>query len=920
MKGINYIITGIYPKLSLLLIILLNGYTGRSQDRDLIADTLENGFTYFIKPVENSGGTIYMDLIIRAGYNNQMNGQYELAHFVEHQPVKEFLNGLYTNKSIFNKALESDSLYFNGRTANDRTIFYFHYPSSNPEFTEKGLDFFSELLSGNKKLNPIFFEAEKGAFYQEIALSKIGMNPFHKQLINAVYSDCYKKPVVPDSLWTHIQNYSLNETEEFLNKWYQPELSSLIILGEIEDVKDLQIKIQEYFSSSKKSLPIKQERCDETLTTKPPKFQVIKNKDIEVDGNVEVSFHLYKNELPLMNGLSKIQWDFLKPILIQAININLWNDFEYYNSPTIPTISWSEEFPVLDVSIKSSMGQEEMAIKEVMKSLNMLRFTGITQDDWANFYRQGFEGLDHPNPTLKYWQNHLKKIALGQDNLTAKEREKLKQWWEKFTFEDFNFYLTEILKQDFQDFVIIAPIFSDYDELFWRNKTLDWLSKSQVKFKSQGLEDLEYTELPKDIFDARIFEFPSGQEVIFKEISKNEKEKDFIYLQAFKSFKASKLDKNQYYQAMIIPEIIQNSGFGDYDKFDLKRIQSSNSLKKLDTYITEVQSGVIGEYQGRDFELFFNLIEDVFNNVRRDSIAFSDWQKRSWKRFLNPGHSREISDFTGSVNKSLKLPRRNLSISESFKASRDIEMDNAYRLYDYLFKNAKDFTFVITSSKNAEDILPLIAPIFQIKSTPSEILQVAEKNDREQNNNPEVIQVSSIPNANALLEIKYIHNSDWKNRLIYQIIAEIIKDRIPKLRFIHNRPIYRYTVKTFNSFETNQGGISIILSTLEKDVKNLSQDIQNIISNLQENEINDIEFEKAINGKLILKQSRDWSQQPSSIFEILLDYYRYNIVPPQKHEMEKFLQTLSPTDLKIAARDFLIEVNKREIIGVPDLD
>jgi len=926
MTGTNYKRIKLTIKPFLVLCLVFNITKVSSQDIDTpIADTLENGFTYYIKPMENSGGKVFMDLIIRSGYNRQIEGQDGLAHFVEHLPLKSLRYDAYSDKGKLGNAMRSNSIYLNGSTTSYHTSFSYHFPSSEPFLRDKGLSFLSQIALGDVPLDKISFEAEKGAFYQEVATQEIGSNIFQEAMIRAKFSNCSIDPIFPDSLWSHIQNYNIRETQEFITKWYRPELSSLIIVGEIEDISELEKRIKENFYSSPKSPPITLNNCKESLTSYPPKFLVLQNQNLDSNPRAEVKFHFFIQDSPIAPGLTELEWAFIKPLLSQTINKFLWENLNYYNSHTLPGISWSSHLPVLDLRIKKEMGKEEKSIKETFKFFNLIKYKGITKNNWKLIHNQGIKALQNPSSkTIKHWQGHLKKLALGEKTLNAEEKASLLTWWENFTIDDFNFFLRKLINQDIKDFVVLAPISPERNQSYWRNKTLEWLSKNDIKLTGQSNPKKPYyTEHPSDIFGARVFILSNGQKIIIKEFSKNKGEEEFLKFHAYKNFGGSNFNDTDYHTALLAPEIIQNSGYGNLDKFELEDIFSSTSLNGIKTYITDTESGIMGNSKERDFTLFFELIEKYFNAPRKDSLAFKDWQMNKWREYLNPGKTREISNFNSQANKILKIPVKDLAVLEKFEASKNIDIKNAYKLYDSIYRDAHGFTFLISSSVKAEEILPNLVETFGRKAPNGMVLKKPgsiNKNYRDSKINKYLILVSSIPNSNALLSVKYLKKlkvNDWKTKLHFQIITALIRNRIPQIRFLQNKAIYYSGITYINNNESNQFGISIVIPTLQEQANSIAGDINKTIKDLQLNNIKEAELKKIIKEKILPRNSNNWQKNPSKTLDVLYNYYRFNEVPPQKEELENYILSISPKEIKAAASKLLVEANRKEFIGLP---
>jgi hypothetical protein len=363
-------------------------------DATVIVDTLDNGFTYYIKPMEKANGKIYMDLVIRSGSNQQKKDQFNFAHFIEHLPFTAFRSKAKKENKKLEEAMRSQSFYLNGITLYDQTGYSFHFPASNAFLQDQGLSFLAKTLFGEMFPTKENFEAEKGAMYQEIASTHLGDRLSKDDIFRSQFNECASEVVFPDSFWNHTQNYKISDAKDFIKKWYRPELSSLVVVGEIEDVDQIRAEIKKKFTSPGKSLPIQQKPCKKSLSTGSPKFTVIDHQMKDSDFGSEVNIHLFKKGKHLKSKFSENQWNYLKPLLSHRISMFLLKRDEYYNSPTKTAVNWTFDFPVLDITINTKLGRERESIERTFKNLDLLYYKGISKETWTSIYNEGLEALD----------------------------------------------------------------------------------------------------------------------------------------------------------------------------------------------------------------------------------------------------------------------------------------------------------------------------------------------------------------------------------------------------------------------------------------------------------------------------------------------------------------------------------------------
>jgi predicted Zn-dependent peptidase len=372
---------------------------------------------------------------------------------------------------------------------------------------------------------------------------------------------------------------------------------------------------------------------------------------------------------------------------------------------------------------------------------------------------------------------------------------------------------------------------------------------------------------------------------------------------------------------MLAPEVIKNAGVGQLDKYELNKVMTINSIQNLSTYVTDTESGIKGKLSGQNLAVFFDLLQDHFDPPRKDSLAFKDWQLNQWRKYLNPGIGRTFSDTKAQVDQRLGVSRNNLGISEQYKASNKITMQNAYQTYDMIFGNPNNFTILISSSYKAEQILPYITNIFGETSQKEQVSKNLTSTSSSKKIDPSnKIQVSSIPNANAFLAFKYvkkIDGSDWKTQLKAYILEKSLSNRISPIRYFENKALYFWTVTYYYHKESNQASISLFFPTLEEQVDDISKEVKKIISKLEKRTISEEELNEIKSNIPKTKFGKNWDSNSSLSMKVLYNYYKFNLMPPQKKEFEDYLESIRPKDIKAMAKEFFIEANKNKFIALP---
>lgn len=214
--------------LLLISIIFLKPNVARSEIYQL-----ENGFKYILKK-DDSSPLVVMQLWVKHGSTDEKDDEAGYAHFLEHLTFR--------SKDIA-KRIEDLGGDINAYTSLDRTVYYLTLPKEHYEVGLKVLyDIFAETNFDDKS-----FEEEKKVILEEM---KRGYDNPQRMLYQKFFETAFdkhpaKRPVI--GYEKTIENATIKRVMDFYKKYYSPESSYLVIVGDFDRDK-LESKIKEIFS------------------------------------------------------------------------------------------------------------------------------------------------------------------------------------------------------------------------------------------------------------------------------------------------------------------------------------------------------------------------------------------------------------------------------------------------------------------------------------------------------------------------------------------------------------------------------------------------------------------------------------------------------------------------------------------------
>ncbi|MDT0644517.1 insulinase family protein [Zunongwangia sp. F363] len=690
-------------------------------------------------------------------------------------------------------------------------------------------------------------------------------------------------------------------------------------------------EIQSFFSSSEDQ-PVGgvDEKCSEKFLNGPSQFLVLESKDQDVGNKKEVIFHCFIRDRKL-NYLTDAQWKWIKPILNRSINDLLWNQQKDYKVRYISSSNWSFNIPALDIMIKAESGYEIPALQKSYALIKGLKNKGISAPQWEKIQIQGIQNLENTDTSsFGYWSNKIKEQVLSKKKVPLESPDKIKSWWSNLSLREFNAILRDFIPEMPDDIAVIAPLTQQQNKEYWKKNTKRWIAsvrpkmikpilknKDSLKFndvlKTKGLK-----ELPKDSLGSRIFKLSNGLKVVLKELPETSMNKGSINVHGFRNIGALNFPEEDYYTALLSPLVINNAGIENLDKFQLSELLSRNSIHRLQTYISDTESGINGRAQEKDLETFFQMLYKYMSSPRKDLTAFKSWKWEEWQRFLHPPYKKSTSDFVGGVNTELLIPNSSLSISKRYQAVQDIEMDKAYRIYHSIFDEAKEFTFLITSSVESEKLIPLIDRYLgNLPNHNQSLFKSLDDFQLPEGPKHQILDIPTITNGNTIISARYIKRQeydDWKNRIKIQVLAKILFRKVNQLRNNKKRGIYIVIPSYSNNGDIDTTMLGVTVPCMESEANLILNDIQEIIQEMQHEEITQEELDNFLDNSIIPKYT-EWKGSTSKALERLYDYYKYDAVPPQKARVEEYCSSLTPQAIKEAAQTFFTESSRFDFIG-----
>lgn len=222
---------------------IANAGTPLQFDSAVVRGSLENGMDYFVLHNEEPKNRIILRLVVKAGSCMEEEDQQGVAHFIEHLAF----NGTeHFEKSAIVDYFEKIGMNFgadlNAYTSFEETVYKLEIPADDPSMLQQALlilhDWACAVTFPAEEI-----EKERGVVNEEWRLRQGLQGRISDKQIHFLLKDSMFENRLPIGQMEIVNTISRERILDFYNKWYRPDLMSVVAVGDIEpSVLEAQIK------------------------------------------------------------------------------------------------------------------------------------------------------------------------------------------------------------------------------------------------------------------------------------------------------------------------------------------------------------------------------------------------------------------------------------------------------------------------------------------------------------------------------------------------------------------------------------------------------------------------------------------------------------------------------------------------------
>lgn len=918
-------------------------------DESIRFGVLKNGITYYIKPLDNSQEQLKMFFLVKTGSFDEEAHETNFAHHIEHlafRPSNNFPNGLNGNPELLS-GIGMNSNELGGMTSGNFTRYYFNPPYNDSKAIATGIKWFRDIADG-LDLSERSVNRERGVLLQEFLAGEATQDEENtEEILNSKIFPCI------DSHQDFVEknkSFPYKNLREYYFRWYRPERMAMGVVGKIKNIDSIERLIKITFGSLKAKEGFRENfECGENYLQSPKNFAVVRSnpeslKNIHGDSNLITLFYrdpfIWKNS----KGLDGLKRNIMFGLLTKILNERFKEKEAAYNNTSklfsshffIITNRIKEPISSLKIYINEKKNFEKEALQKSIGLIKQFGYFGSQQEEFEEAKTNLLEDIKNESPELpEYWTDEIVNHFAYGEGLPTGKKIMIRDWLLGLSKEEFNEFIKEIISPMPDDIGVIIP--NDFNTILsseakTRKIIKDAYQKPVASYKKvqplkQLLSDKEFHSLKvqtenletiKGFGGIKKFKLKNGISFILR--PSNNSDTKSILLHGFSPYGASCFPKEDYFSAMYAAQIVSNSGVGNFTKFDLTRYyQSLDSVHiNINPYIDYHEAGIKAEVSKEKFEDVLQLVYLYIAKPRKDPVAFDDWKNwllEATSASLNTGN--ELFDELNVVTADFsRRPKASRSISSVNK----IKLDKSHEIYESLFGDIENFTFIISGDYDETEILPLLQKYLgnlpskkgkDCKSTKS--IEILTKGP--------VLKTTNPPNLyetlNSFYGLRFVwpqeKQGDWKEEIKVKALGYLASNLIFGLRAKEELSLYYFGAGGEYNRQMNRNQVSFQFVCKPEELLFIKNRTLQIIEQIKSGDVSNEVFEIAMN-ELRALYSEDYLMTSAKTAERFYRNIRYNEATACPSEMENYVDQLKVNDLQKLAQKYFQEEFFYEVV------
>lgn len=351
-----------------------------------VTGELDNGLTYHVYPDREQ--PVSVRLLVHAGSFQESEQQKGYAHFVEHMAFNGSKNFSGNDVvELFEQSGASFGADLNAYTSYQETLYKLDLPDNKN--LDKALAWFRDIGDG-LLLSETETKKEKGVILGEFRHSRVKDKPLSFQFYNHMVDGTNYQSHDPMGNKKSVSNVSAKELENFYQTWYQPQLTEVIVSGDITLAEVIPLIEKSFSSWQRGTTPVPVKKLSTNYNTQDfvayvagsesPSIGIVIDRGERVTHSHEQQHQLWLDEIAQQLIQQRLNSDFVDAALpVQWV-------------ASIPYLLEYQRYSITTVGFPAD--SREQSQQQFISTLSSLRDHGVSENEFMSVIQAYQANLD----------------------------------------------------------------------------------------------------------------------------------------------------------------------------------------------------------------------------------------------------------------------------------------------------------------------------------------------------------------------------------------------------------------------------------------------------------------------------------------------------------------------------------------------
>lgn len=351
-----------------------------------VTGELDNGLTYHVYPDREQ--PVSVRLLVHAGSFQENEQQKGYAHFVEHMAFNGSKNFSGNDVvELFEQSGASFGADLNAYTSYQETLYKLDLPDNKN--LDKALAWFRDIGDG-LLLSETETKKEKGVILGEFRHSRVKDKPLSFQFYNHMVDGTNYQSHDPMGNKKSVSNVSAKELENFYQTWYQPQLTEVIVSGDITLAEVIPLIEKSFSSWQRGTTPVPVKKLSTNYNTQDfvayvagsesPSIGIVIDRGERVTHSHEQQHQLWLDEIAQQLIQQRLNSDFVDAALpVQWV-------------ASIPYLLEYQRYSITTVGFPAD--SREQSQQQFISTLSSLRDHGVSENEFMSVIQAYQANLD----------------------------------------------------------------------------------------------------------------------------------------------------------------------------------------------------------------------------------------------------------------------------------------------------------------------------------------------------------------------------------------------------------------------------------------------------------------------------------------------------------------------------------------------